>query len=459
MNSYFTLWNDEMENLRLVHENTGDKREIHLKVNGIEIDIPYQIALMISTFIATNVVLDSTVDSFSFDFEFRNEKSLDYITKLLVNSNFKLEKSILEDEKIIYDFANFGLKFGINAFVKPLSERLALENNLEDITIKDILNIIEYKLLISKFKSSQSESHNADNELQYLSEHFYCLFEDPFFVEWCKDMKNIDIVERIIANPKLQIKSEDSLILFIMSLGKVDQSFNMLFSYVLFEYCSKQIVEKFIQYITKHFKDSGISRSDHGIIECLCRRCLKLKGIEQRLEGRQKEVSLITTSFENMNNPRNGILFNQMKSNNVIITASSNNNPNSEKFNIIHLIEEFSNFSYYTHDEQNANITFSLKDGNEFIVTGYMIRGNWNSNHTNQLMSWELKGQYASTKEWVTIDYKPKESPFDNFEIRKFTIPETEPLLAVKLIQIGENYSHRYKLSLSAFEIFGKLLH
>lgn len=60
---------------------------------------------------------------------------------------------------------------------------------------------------------------------------------------------NFDVLEEIIRNPSLKLKDEDSLLKFILTLYKIDNSYSSLFEYVQFNNLSNEMFYTFINSI------------------------------------------------------------------------------------------------------------------------------------------------------------------------------------------------------------------
>ena len=459
MPSKFFFHNDNaLDNLKLLYTNVENNDLFNIKINGFDCFLPLEISVSISTTIAKLLLNDFTQRELCINIEFLHEDSLYLILTILQNIQKTYENTLFDDKNILFDLAEFGFAIGNSSFIQPMIDIYSKNIELEKMPINELIQRIDYKKILSKYLKQEEVSF--DDEINFISKNFYTLSKDEAFINWCKDVNNITILKEILSNRNLVILSEDSLLLFLLKLCKENQLYHQLFSLVLIEYCSLECVNTFVKYVNQYFNSSKICHSDYSIIECLSKRCkYNLLDIPSKDFKRYKKLYKITKTYQYQENDvRNGILFNENKRENVLITPSSNNNENLENFNPLYLLEMLSNYSFYTKNIENSSITFLLKDKTPFVINKYMIRGNWNSEYSNQMMSWKLEGQLASNKDWVSLDLKRDEEPLDKYQIRLFSIPQSEPLISVKLTQIAPNFSGNHNLAISSFEIYGDII-
>ena len=345
---------------------------------------------------------------------------------------------------------------GNSDFIQPIVDIYSKNIENESISVNELIQRIDFKRKISK--RLKPEKISFDEEINHISKNFYSLSTEESFIDWCKDITNITFLEKILSNQNLVIDTEDSLLQFILNLCHENQLFNQLFSYICIEYCSLDCVNSFLQYVNNYFYSIKLCNSDYAIIECLSKRCkYNLKDVPSKDSKRYNKIkyNILKTYNYQENDVRNGILFNENKKQNVIITPSSIYDK-QETHNPIHLLEMSTDTSFFSQDFENSSITFSLRDKTPFNINKYMIRGNWCDNEL-QMISWKLEGQLASNNDWVPPDLKNYQRNFTKFEVRVFSIPQSEPLISVKLTQTSPNYNNNNILGISSFEIFGDI--
>ena len=462
----FTLNNaNAFNNIKLYCNSIQNNDFFNVKINGKDCFLPLEVAISLSNLITEKILIDPTLREIDINIQFNNENSPDLINSILKNLENNTENSLFSEEQLLIDFAKFGLVFGNSSFIEPLKAKFKDEQHLNEMDINDILKNIEYKQLILQYSKNENSSQtniSINEELSFISSNFYKIYKEKSFIDWCSDFKNLSYIETILLNDDLVIQTEDSLLDFILNLSKHNTLFHILFSYVHLEFCSVEYVEKFISYIEDYFHSKNYSKVDLCIIECLSRRCKhSLKDLQNPTSKRYKQKPQLSPRnfyYYEESDPRNGLLFNENIKNNVIINVSSNNNPNNESYNPIHLLEKLqTEYAFYSKSEVNSSISFSLKDNSSFVINKYMIRGN--GNRTAWIMkSWKIEGQLADTKEWVVIDTKDNQEKFQLNEDRIFDIPETKPLVAIKITQTSPNHSNNNHLVISSFETYGYIL-
>ena len=162
---------------------------------------------------------------------------------------------------------------------------------------------------------------------------------------------------------------------------------------------------------------------------------------------RQKiQAQLITDE-----NPFNGILKREFEKGNIVMEASSTSNGN-----VYDLIKDDTNSDFNTDSKPNSWISATIKN-KSMIINKYAIRGRKYERKDHQLQSWKIEVQRQSDKQWIEVD-KHENECFDKLQVRTFPINYTEPIIAIKLTQIGkDSWGYDY-LCINAFEIFGYLL-
>ena len=407
--------------------------------------IPSEVLASISKYFHNTLISDSTIRTINLDdvvkVNFRNNSTKSTIMKLLSDNTYTKQDLSEED---IFDFFEFGISIGCNLFMKPLIDKYERQNttNYENEPIQNILSIISNKIILH---NNSYANINYDEELTFVSKNLYQYIDKQEFIEWCLDHCNYNAVEQIISNDNVHFNSEDSLLNFILLLSQHSESFINLLRYVLFEYCSISCISNFITFVKKRIEETNSREEILLLFECLSRRCIK---------ERNKKI---TEVIYNSNNPKNGIFGIEYRKQNVLLEASSDNNPNSFVYTLTGLFVKMDdNYSFATQDILKSSITATIKDNKSFIVNKYMIRGN-DSNH-DQIKSWKIEGLLASTNKWITLDTHQNETPLNKYEVKTFDIESTEPLRGIKLTQTGPNSSNCNHLYISGFDVYGQII-
>lgn len=130
-------------------------------------------------------------------------------------------------------------------FIKEILENLNNESIIYQkapikITTQNIFDLLSKHQKIPDFFSEQ-----IDDEIDFLSSHFDELFE--YSEQYQKlQLLNLDIIERIINNPKLRLVDEDQLLAVINYLYSIDSTFSILYEYVEFKTASANSMKEFI---------------------------------------------------------------------------------------------------------------------------------------------------------------------------------------------------------------------
>ena len=117
--------------------------------------------------------------------------------------------------------------------------------------------------------------------------------------------------------------------------------------------------------------------------------------------------------------PLNGIFNYANEKNNLLLSASSNNEHGNPRCGDVYLLIHMKDgTTYYTRNVDNSYIEASLKDKSFFIVKKYLIRGNYNLKQF-QLQSWVLEGKKYDSDNWEIID-SVDNSPIKQYEMKVF---------------------------------------
>ena len=110
-------------------------------------------------------------------------------------------------------------------------------------------NVIE--LLQKHEKQEYFYSNNIDEEIEYISLHFYKLCESQRAK--LKNMKE-DTINKIISNNKLHLKDENQLLHFLNEIyeERKDIKSRNLYEFVIFENVYEDMIEEFITYVNKN---------------------------------------------------------------------------------------------------------------------------------------------------------------------------------------------------------------
>ena len=188
------------------------------------------------------------------------------------NFGYYLKSGDIVDDRMIRDFARFGLNFENSVFTKPLFEKMRLTSNIEMLSVSGILERIDDKRELENISHS-----DLSPEIQHIARNFRNFINDMDFMNWSTKQGNLEILDQILSQKDVKLSNEESLIYFILGLCKNDteesrpSQYEILFSHVKLEYCSSESVESLLRYILNTRK--SYSEGDKALFDCLGKRC------------------------------------------------------------------------------------------------------------------------------------------------------------------------------------------
>ena len=250
-------------------EHLSDKNNIFtIILNDYEFILPLEIAICYSSSIFSLYETDPTIRKIKFDIQFHDNNMAQKIIEILTDQNDSNLQINLKTENEIFDLASFGKEFGFSPFIKPLYDYYSKE--LGNINKENVFKLYDYL----QFFGSDSQVKNKI--ISFISENFHYFANEDSFIDWCCTIQNEEIVESIINNKKLKVKTENQLLQFIIKLCKKEPKYECLFSFVFLEYCDKDSCKSFIDYLTTN-KNECQTHSMKLILECIGRRLCQEK--------------------------------------------------------------------------------------------------------------------------------------------------------------------------------------
>ena len=435
----FSIISSYLENLRSAVGMLPHYKEQNCRIviNGsFNIDLPTVVAASISKPITRMLEIDPTMTEFKFNIPISGSQveCLEKIRSVLVNN----QCVTIDNENDARVFATFGLLLGNNDFISPLDEKCKIES--QQLTNDNVLNVLETKRIL--------RINDTSMETDFIAANFEELSTDRSFLAFARKPENVNIVEQIISSNSLMMDNEDTLLKFLIDINREnanDNRYTSMFDHIFIEYCSLEKCEEFVVFANERAQTQEI----RALVSCMGRRILQpnIPNNKQYIEGRHKPIGTTITNED----PLNGILRREHEKGNVVLEASSTCGGN-----VYDLIKGSPDADFITRNEENSNITASLKDGTPFVLTSYTIRGRKYDKTSSHLQSWRIEGQRASSGEWVQLDQHTNE-PFDKLLLRTFDISSKEQLTAVRLVQEGKTTYDNYNLCINSFEVFGIL--
>jgi hypothetical protein len=282
----------------------------------------------------------------------------------------------------------------------------------------------------------KENGRNIDEELEFISSHFYHLSSAE--LEKLKKM-DIDVIERILNPETLCLEDEDSLFQFIASLGT---EYSALYDFVECQFLSMRAMERFLSLISCEEINCCLWGS-------ICRR-LQCKISSRRVWESRFNIGTIAYSEGNESDGILRLLTRQCGGNVhqkgvVDITASSSYSGNCWQV----ANHEWSS----TWQSNNANsswIRFDFKE-REVALSHYTVQGN----SVGCLAQWQIEGSddgstYSSLD---TRDIRGSGSVIGTYECHR---PDRF-FRYIRLRQTGANQAGNFCMYLSGIEFFGKM--
>ncbi|OHS94316.1 hypothetical protein TRFO_11169 [Tritrichomonas foetus] len=349
----------------------------------------------------------------------------------------------------------------------------AIDNPDDETTIKNVVDRLNIKMKLNM---------NIDKEISFISSHFTVLSNKLLKL-------NVSIIERIITNQNLVVKSEDYLLNFILSLKRIDQS--QLFQYINFQNLSASSMQKFVSNFDMESMNISIWNS-------LCNR-LQLNVIPIYNEKQtQKIISKVNKSYISCHNNATD----KGKKTGDISSVNNDNNfidsVNSDKAYLLHLVDFAGNMldgivheiinnygknqisvsasSYYSQSyvpenllEFNNNDLFgSQNKENQWVIYDfcdffvelkhYSIKtSNFWGENGEHLRSWVVECS-TNKKKWTTIDRQENIEVLNGKgNVQLFNTIHVKMARYIRIKQTGPNWKGNNCLNLSAVEFFGNL--
>lgn len=382
-------------------------------VNGESFICPRFFAEFISPIISKSLLADCTLDSFSIDIPFKGSFS-DFL-------------ALSKGEPLEINDSNYH-------FIKYISKSLQNEE-LMDFFDKDNPEL-SVDNVIDRMKSKKIENRSYENEINFISSHFYEIDEVSLLVF------GYDDISLILSNKGIRPQSEDSLFDFIYSLFERDKSFFGLFEYVEFIYLSNEKIHQF----NRIFDDNKI-KMNKNVWRAISKRLLENpKAIKIRYN--EKEPLNGVFHFLTLKNKKE-IAKNQII--NVIPSSCSVRDPKA-------IIDSNQPEVFQTENRANQWIAFEFNEM-KMKVTSYTLQSYYNGkpNFANP-KNWILEGS-DNGRDWIEMD-RHEECPDLNNKnvIKNYKIKgDFKEFKYIRVKQIGKNWANMDQLTLSKVELFGEL--
>lgn len=297
-------------------------------------------------------------------------------------------------------------------------------------------------------------SKTIEEELEFISSHFYELFEHHE-----KELKALDIelLERILNKEELILTDENQLLKFINELYIENSKYDKLYEFVCFTNVDSKEITEFIDIYNIEDISSSTWRS---ISERLKQEVQKQNSRNQnRYQNEAKEVYHLCEF--NSNEPFNG-LFNYLQKNiegniedQLKITSSSTRSGSPR--NVI-LYNNKSSF-FQSYNNPNSWLCFDLQ--NRYVIPNYYsIRSHSYGQNCVHPKSWAIEGSLDGSN-WDIINEQKNCSYLNGSSlVHSFPIQNenNKKFRCIRIRQTSTNWCGDDDLMIGWFELFGKII-
>jgi hypothetical protein len=307
---------------------------------------------------------------------------------------------------------------------------------------------------ISRLKLKIDHKTSGDEELEFISSHFYELTSDEL------KLLRVEELETILSSPKLRLKSEDLLLEIVCELGNME-----LLRYVECSNLSSSGVEKFVEVISR--EDFVFDRI---VWSSICRRLVLTVSTEFSSErfvsGEKKASSPIPEpvkggEFQFTNSAFSGILShlrakfggNVHEKGIVEITSSSDgcNKP-------WQVANHGWNNCWQSQSIPNSWICFDFKE-NSVSLKNYTLKTNGGPPGNYKPLQWVIEGS-NDRENWELLDSRNTHELDGSYLVKTFnctTGHSSKFFRFLRLRQTGKNSRGDDTLVLTNVEFFGSL--
>ena len=362
----------------------------------------------------------------------------------------------------LYDFQPTTLSEDEVPFFSEIIE--FLESKSIKLITKDEIFQLTTDNIFSQIKKHEKYDHfyseNLTEEIDFISSHFYELFDDNnSSIETFLSLTD-ETIEKVINNSKLKLKDEDQLISVINELSKSDTKFSSLYEFVIFCNVSSSKMTEFVDLFDINEISSHIWRSlSFRLKKEIKEEVMQEENENHRYIGKvEKELSFAYDGknefcgiIRHLMNESNGQIENK-----IDITSSLVNGEYFPKFAISF---DDTNKFFQSKSQLNGWICFDFKE-HQIVPTNYTIRSYFYSPH--YLKSWNLEGSQDKAK-WEVIDSQTNCTHIDgSLKVHTFPINKESQkkfrYFRIVITGCSQTNSIYYCLTLNSFELYGKLI-
>jgi hypothetical protein len=397
-------------------------RDFGVTVGDWKVECSRLEASFVSPRITAALLNDPTISEFEVEIDARlgSADPVSWLSSLLRTGSFEVTRSNFESVRwIAKELGNRELYEALWEFIND-GEELNCSNAGERLSLAEFLEVSPLR------------------EIEYLASHFHEAEGNVL-----KSLKH-EYLRSILESEKLRIETEDSLMDFVVELGR--DYFDLL-GLIRSEYLSESGIDRLLTTIS-------IVDVDGKLWSSLCRRLRLCVPVSSTGNSRFCRPSFVLDS----NRPFDGIISHLTRECGgnvhtrgiVSITASSN------YYNQCYQVADYDWCNYwYSNDETNSWIQFDFKH-RQVSLTNYTIRSDKAGCY--HPLQWSLAGS-NDERSWTTLDQRNTQDLNGDNRVKSFDCKSlqssTSSFRFLRLTQTGANSSDANYLLLANLEFFG----
>ena len=335
-----------------------------------------------------------------------------------------------------------------NEYFKDIMKQLG--NNVEALRFfKEIQEDASYENVIQQIQTKKELDINLNEEIPFISSNFYD------FHSKCPEeilALDVDTMEQIISNDKLQLTDEDELFDIVINLYNKSKEYSVLFSYVSFPNLSTKSIRKF----AKHFDINDINGSIWKSISSRLKQNLSTESIEEYKQSHQElNNRYIGKKYEHIIQHLSEQCHGNVHTQNIVDITSSSKLEN-ESFKAENVVEQSNNLGFGTKNENDSCIQFDFKERRVLLESYTLKTMNWPENY-GHLKSWIIEVSNDG-QNYIEIDRHENSDLFNGrLRTETFKVSCSTPQKFVRLKQIGPSWNGSKSLYLNQIEFSGFL--
>ena len=313
---------------------------------------------------------------------------------------------------------------------------------------KEFQEKISYDNVIERIQIKKALDMNFDEEVDFISSNFH-----DFNTKYIDKMFTLDVnsVERIISNDKLNLHDEEELFNFILKLYTKSKKYSILFSYVIFMNLSTESIQKFHQ----NFDINDINDSIWKNIFCRLEQNISFESKMAYKELHQEFLNYrYGKRYDHIIQHLNEQCHGNVHSQNIIHISSSS--VGNGDYKVENIIESDNENDFGTKDQTNSWIQFDFKE-TKVLVDCYTLKTFNGFKNCAHLKNWIIEVSNDGQTYHEIDRHENCDLLNGNLKVVSFTVSYSTPQRFIRLRQIGRNWLDNDCLFINQIEFSGFL--